>query len=208
LADGEDVLFELKGHPYIFSDHETEGDCFFVVAKPFPSRNTAVVNTYLELKTENEQLQKRVLALRSLVSAESPPALTTPGSTQTMQNTDASGSYYHSLNAHSTRFENVISSTSFDGHTYDGGPTYTYPSTVSQSVEEDNEEGSKKKKVKKLHFMEQYVCITCGRTDSPEWRKGPLGPKTLCNACGLRWAKQMRRFDDPTEGSEGTVTGS
>jgi hypothetical protein len=28
------------------------------------------------------------------------------------------------------------------------------------------------------------VCRDCGRTDSPEWRKGPEGPKTLCNACG------------------------
>jgi hypothetical protein len=28
-----------------------------------------------------------------------------------------------------------------------------------------------------------HVCVTCGRTDSPEWRKGPLGPKTLCNVC-------------------------
>lgn len=26
-----------------------------------------------------------------------------------------------------------------------------------------------------------HVCVTCGRTDSPEWRKGPMGPKTLCN---------------------------
>lgn len=60
--------------------------------------------------------------------------------------------------------------------------------------------------------------MTCGRTDSPEWRKvrlrfksdyryptdfvtqGPLGPKTLCNACGLRWAKQTRKFDDTSEG--------
>ena len=39
----------------------------------------------------------------------------------------------------------------------------------------------------------QHVCVTCGRTDSPEWRKGPKGPKTLCNACGLRWAKQVRK---------------
>lgn len=30
-----------------------------------------------------------------------------------------------------------------------------------------------------------HVCVTCGRTDSPEWRKGPLGPKTLCNVSGL-----------------------
>lgn len=26
-------------------------------------------------------------------------------------------------------------------------------------------------KLKKTHVSEQYVCITCGRTDSPEWRK-------------------------------------
>lgn len=30
-----------------------------------------------------------------------------------------------------------------------------------------------------------HVCVTCGRTDSPEWRKGPLGPKTLCNVSRL-----------------------
>ena len=38
-----------------------------------------------------------------------------------------------------------------------------------------------------------HVCTDCGRVDSPEWRKGPLGPKTLCNACGLRWAKKIKR---------------
>ena len=48
----------------------------------------------------------------------------------------------------------------------------------------------------------QYVCHTCGRTDSPEWRKGPLGAKTLCNACGLRWAKRnSKRKADGQEGS-------
>ncbi|KAG1442789.1 hypothetical protein G6F46_011853 [Rhizopus delemar] len=36
---------------------------------------------------------------------------------------------------------------------------------------------------------EPRICTDCGRTDAPEWRKGPRGPKTLCNACGLRWAK-------------------
>jgi hypothetical protein len=36
--------------------------------------------------------------------------------------------------------------------------------------------------------------------------QGPLGPKTLCNACGLRWAKQMRRSDDPAEGGGEGVT--
>ncbi|GAA6018553.1 hypothetical protein JCM11491_006443 [Sporobolomyces phaffii] len=33
------------------------------------------------------------------------------------------------------------------------------------------------------------ACANCGRTSSAEWRSGPTGPKTLCNACGLRWSK-------------------
>ncbi|GJN94652.1 hypothetical protein Rhopal_007735-T1 [Rhodotorula paludigena] len=36
-------------------------------------------------------------------------------------------------------------------------------------------------------------CQNCGRTDSPEWRSGPNGNKTLCNACGLRWAKAQKQ---------------
>ena len=36
---------------------------------------------------------------------------------------------------------------------------------------------------------------------SNERFQGPLGPKTLCNACGLRWAKQMRKYDEPVEGA-------
>ncbi|BCR82912.1 GATA transcription factor LreB [Aspergillus chevalieri] len=39
----------------------------------------------------------------------------------------------------------------------------------------------------------EYRCSDCGTSDSPEWRKGPKGPKTLCNACGLRWAKKKRQ---------------
>ncbi|GAA5898065.1 uncharacterized protein JCM6883_000912 [Sporobolomyces salmoneus] len=35
-------------------------------------------------------------------------------------------------------------------------------------------------------------CQNCGRTDSPEWRSGPTGSKSLCNACGLRWAKVQK----------------
>jgi hypothetical protein len=27
------------------------------------------------------------------------------------------------------------------------------------------------------------ACLGCGAKDTPEWRRGPLGPRTLCNAC-------------------------
>ncbi|KAL7321702.1 white collar 2 type of transcription factor [Mucor circinelloides] len=40
----------------------------------------------------------------------------------------------------------------------------------------------------------EYLCTDCGATSSPEWRKGPHGPKTLCNACGLRWAKKNKKI--------------
>ncbi|KAL6501092.1 hypothetical protein OROHE_025289 [Orobanche hederae] len=29
-------------------------------------------------------------------------------------------------------------------------------------------------------------CVHCGITKTPQWRSGPIGPKTLCNACGVR----------------------
>ncbi|KAG1459561.1 hypothetical protein G6F56_006136 [Rhizopus delemar] len=35
------------------------------------------------------------------------------------------------------------------------------------------------------------MCAQCQSTESPEWRKGPNGPKELCNACGLRYAKTL-----------------
>lgn len=37
------------------------------------------------------------------------------------------------------------------------------------------------------------VCHSCGNSDTPEWRRGPGGARTLCNACGLHFAKLVRR---------------
>nr|GMC53819.1 GATA transcription factor 9-like [Ipomoea batatas] len=31
-------------------------------------------------------------------------------------------------------------------------------------------------------------CLHCASEKTPQWRTGPLGPKTLCNACGVRQA--------------------
>ncbi|XP_073013743.1 GATA transcription factor 7-like [Typha latifolia] len=30
-------------------------------------------------------------------------------------------------------------------------------------------------------------CMHCSTTDTPQWRGGPEGPGTLCNACGIRY---------------------
>lgn len=36
------------------------------------------------------------------------------------------------------------------------------------------------------------VCADCNTTKTPLWRSGPIGPKSLCNACGIRQRKARR----------------
>jgi hypothetical protein len=36
-------------------------------------------------------------------------------------------------------------------------------------------------------------CQSCNRLDISEWRRGPDGARTLCNACGLHYAKLTRQ---------------
>ncbi|KAI8913336.1 hypothetical protein EDD86DRAFT_262271 [Gorgonomyces haynaldii] len=40
-----------------------------------------------------------------------------------------------------------------------------------------------------IHSTEVRKCEECGTTESPEWRKGASGTKSLCNACGLRYSR-------------------
>lgn len=35
-------------------------------------------------------------------------------------------------------------------------------------------------------------CSDCKTTKTPLWRGGPAGPKSLCNACGIRYRKKRR----------------
>lgn len=36
------------------------------------------------------------------------------------------------------------------------------------------------------------ICVDCKTTKTPLWRSGPHGPKSLCNACGIRYRKAKR----------------
>ncbi|PIL24287.1 transcription factor [Ganoderma sinense ZZ0214-1] len=156
-----EVLFEIRGRPHYLPD---SGDfkCYFAMAQPYPSRNTAMLNTFLELKMENERLQQRVAQLRL----------------QSQALDGAADSFFST-------------SENFGVPAVDGGRTNFEPG-VGPSLVTDADEDGPRKKLKRA-AAEQHVCVTCGRTDSPEWRKGPNGPKTLCNACGLRWAKKARK---------------
>ncbi|KAK7402121.1 hypothetical protein VNO78_14136 [Psophocarpus tetragonolobus] len=38
-----------------------------------------------------------------------------------------------------------------------------------------------------LESVPPRKCMHCEVTKTPQWREGPMGPKTLCNACGVRY---------------------
>ena len=35
------------------------------------------------------------------------------------------------------------------------------------------------------------TCRNCATHQTPQWRCGPEGPRTLCNACGVRYKKGL-----------------
>lgn len=47
------------------------------------------------------------------------------------------------------------------------------------------------KRVRKRENEHHQQCLGCDAVETPEWRKGPMGNRTLCNACGLLYAKQV-----------------
>ncbi|KAH3763440.1 hypothetical protein Pelo_4705 [Pelomyxa schiedti] len=66
--------------------------------------------------------------------------------------------------------------------------------------EQSQPKGGCKRRLTWVEKLSLY-CHRCGKVDTPEWRKGPDGPATLCNACGLQWsastANHKRRPRNP-----------
>ncbi|GFS38861.1 GATA type zinc finger transcription factor family protein [Actinidia rufa] len=51
-------------------------------------------------------------------------------------------------------------------------------------------------------------CANCDTTSTPLWRNGPRGPKSLCNACGIRFKKEERRATATATAATSTTTGA
>ncbi|KAJ0985864.1 hypothetical protein J5N97_004220 [Dioscorea zingiberensis] len=52
---------------------------------------------------------------------------------------------------------------------------------------------SSTKQASRDHLLHARRCANCDTTSTPLWRNGPKGPKSLCNACGIRYKKEERR---------------
>jgi len=197
----KEVLLEIIGYPH-FIMGESTCRCFFVVAKPYPSRNVAMLNTLLELKVENERLQQHISTLRAHhTQQQSATHASQLMGSYTGDDLSAQLAANLGLPARSTNgnADSSRSHYSLPPHGY-GEPGGGFPAI--SSLEDEGDAEPRRKKLKKSVGGEQYICNTCGRTDSPEWRKGPRGPKTLCNACGLRWAKKVRKFEEAAEAGD------
>ena len=44
-----------------------------------------------------------------------------------------------------------------------------------------------RRRKRRMTKIEPSVCHSCGVTSTPEWRKGPQGPRTLCNGEALNF---------------------
>ncbi|KAL2517759.1 GATA transcription factor 12 [Abeliophyllum distichum] len=79
-------------------------------------------------------------------------------------------------------------------------PDAKAPPAISSSSESDIISSSGKKIVKvpqkkkecsdnaaTANGGEGRKCLHCATDKTPQWRTGPMGPKTLCNACGVRY---------------------
>jgi len=280
--DGTYMIFECDGHPHISPDppsvpqgynashqngSQANGMCrgFFMMARPYPTKNAALLDSFLEHKIENERLMKRIEELKreereeneeldrvtSQIPPESPmpqrvsdeamsesPAAPTPNhqgmppparppisnTALTRQNLDSAllaqrpegiADKMSRYEANSTHLESIELMTGLryrDGERSHGISTGdTSPALIRGDagiailLDRDREGGKKEKK--KLKIAEEFVCADCGTLDSPEWRKGPRGPKTLCNACGLRWAKKEKKRSGPEDGMSGSPVG-
>ncbi|KAL1190963.1 GATA transcription factor 16 [Cardamine amara subsp. amara] len=62
----------------------------------------------------------------------------------------------------------------------------------SDKVLVDSEAGDMIIEQNKTSVNEKKTCSDCGTSKTPLWRGGPSGPKSLCNACGIRNRKKRR----------------
>lgn len=236
-------IFESHGHPHLSSDPSSFAppnalNCrgFFIMARPYPTKNAALLDSFLEHKIENERLMKRIAELKreeqeeqddwvkkteshsgaptESVATQSinrsdansyaqmpPPAKPSISNTAlTRQNLDEvlAASRTENISDKMARYEGANHLETIEmltGLRYRDGERSQGISTgdaspllirgdagIQISLDRDGRGPSDKKK--KLKLADEYVCTDCGTLDSPEWRKGPNGPKTLCNACG------------------------
>ncbi|SCV69288.1 BQ2448_2308 [Microbotryum intermedium] len=169
------VLFEMTGHPY-YADLKgaQTPKCFFAMGRPYPSKNQAMLDSFLELKFENERLRQELQVMYRDIEG---------GSTSTPGERPAGYSIYGGKATTGSKGSSSVIDPA-TGLVQAGG---LIPSSSNMygalgigisanGTKGDGANGEKKKKKPRIEEGE-FVCRDCGTVDSPEWRK-------VCHVCG------------------------
>ncbi|XP_059644704.1 GATA transcription factor 16-like [Cornus florida] len=85
--------------------------------------------------------------------------------------------------------------TSSDSHVLLTGPPSKNPLELMDQTQKESIFSEETNEIKKC-------CGDCKTTNTPLWRVGPDGPKSLCNACGIRYRKKRTAVAGVSKGSE------
>jgi len=73
-------------------------------------------------------------------------------------------------------------------------------------LEDANAKKTKRRRRRTVYTSRRNLhCLMCGVTETPEWRRGPTGDHTLCNACGLHYAKSLKKQKKEQEGRKHSI---
>ncbi|KAK2768539.1 blue light receptor [Arachnomyces sp. PD_36] len=251
-SDATYLIFDVRGHrhPAIEESSGSNGrtvtpPAFVMAGRPHPRENAQLLDSFIDLKTQNEYLKAKLEKLKEEEEAHqkrlqeqrsgqsSSPDNPTPGEEVSQITPEASADSqtvpglaakspsgmgcgrqpptkrpklstesHVDPNSHLAGIELMTSLRYASGERSHGistgdpgavliqfGPAVKPPTDKKEPVKGGN--GNRKKTEKP---PKEYECQRCGKCSSPEWRKGPNGPKTLCNACGLRWSKEQKKL--------------
>ena len=96
----------------------------------------------------------------------------------------------HTHPLHQSQFSPYPSPDQYNPNAFQTSYAKSPPSIRPQTNEDDPSESDLQAKVPRaksdtpVNKLGPKACESCGIANSPEWRKGPSGTKSLCNACG------------------------
>jgi len=89
--------------------------------------------------------------------------------------------------------ERMMQSANYGRQMLQSATAQSNPDTRPSTGGSDKDTPVIKRQKAEEHTQEGQTCLGCNATSTPEWRRGPLGPRTLCNACGLVYAKLLKK---------------
>ncbi|KAF8449337.1 hypothetical protein L210DRAFT_960166 [Boletus edulis BED1] len=105
----------------------------------------------------------------------------------------ASGTFPASRSPPVENLDRMLQSANLGSQMLQSAIVQSNPDVRSTTGVGDKDAPASKRQKGEEHAQEGQTCLGCNATSTPEWRRGPLGPRTLCNACGLVYAKLLKK---------------